>query len=68
MKDKDLLGNPLTDVERETLELYDRLKKLATRPDAPPCVERNAKKALSCLWQAVNDLHLRFEQLYDAGV
>ncbi|MFQ5844910.1 MAG: hypothetical protein ACE5JG_07975 [Planctomycetota bacterium] len=61
--DRDLLGNPTTEVEREVLEAYDRLKALAARPDAPPCVERNAKKALACLWQPVNDLALRFEHL-----
>jgi hypothetical protein len=68
VSEKDLLGNPLTELEREVWDLYERLKRLAVRPDAPPCVERNAKKALACLWQVVNDLHLRFEQLYDAGV
>lgn len=64
----DLLGNPMTELEKETLDLYERLKALAAREDAPPCVSRNAKKALACLWQAVNDLDLRFEQLYDVGV
>ncbi|MGH7163784.1 MAG: hypothetical protein ACREID_09890 [Planctomycetota bacterium] len=68
MTDSDLLGNPLTAVEREVLSAYDALKALAVRKDAPPCVERNAKKALACLWQAANDLGLKFEQLYDLGV
>ncbi len=66
--DNDLLGNPTTEVEREVLEVYGRLQALAAREDAPPCVERNAKKALSCVWQAVNDLGLRFEQLPDLRV
>jgi hypothetical protein len=66
--DKDLLGNPTTDVEKEVARLYDDLKTLAQRDDAPPCVARNVRKALSCLWQAANDLNLKFEQLYDVGV
>ena len=66
--DQDLLGNPTTDVEKEVARLYGELKALATRPDAPPCVSRNASKALSCIWQAATDLNLSFEQLYDVGV
>jgi len=64
----DLLGKPATELEREVLRLYGELKALAARKDAPPCVERNAKKALACLWQSVNDLCLVHEQLYDVGV
>ncbi len=66
--DKDLLGNRTTEVEREVARLYDALKALARRADAPPCVARNARKALTCLWQAANDLALVHEQLYDLGV
>ncbi len=66
--DKDLLGNPTTDVEKEVVRLYEDLKALSQHDDAPPCVTRNARKALSCLWQAANDLNLKFEQLYDVGV
>ncbi|MHC4972156.1 MAG: hypothetical protein ACYTG3_07475 [Planctomycetota bacterium] len=66
--DQDLLGNPTTDVEKEVVRLYDALKDLVAREDAPPCVQRNAAKALACLWQACNDLDLSFEQLYDVGV
>jgi len=64
----DLLGQDPTELEREVLRVYNDLKKLATRDDAPPCVTRNAKKALACLWQATNDLDLSFEQLRDLGV
>ncbi len=66
--DHDLLGNPTTDVEKEVVRLYGELKALSARDDAPPCVSRNAKKALACLWQATNALNLQFEQLYDHGV
>ena len=53
---------------RQVARLYDDLKALCQRDDTPPCVARNARKALSCLWQAANDLNLSFEQLYDVGV
>ena len=68
MTRKDLWGDPLTEVERDLLATYDALKALSIRDDAPPCVKRNAKKALACLWQPVTDLGLRFEQLSDHGV
>lgn len=64
----DLLGQETGDLERDVLRVYGDLKKLAAREDAPPCVARNAKKALACLWQAANDLDLSFEQLRDLGV
>lgn len=64
----DLLGKPLTDVERQLLASYDALKTLAERDDLPPCAARNVRKALACLWQATNDLDLQFEQLYHVGV
>ena len=56
--DKDLLGDPVGEVEKEVARVYADLRSLAAREDAPPCVVRNAKKALSCLWQAANDLNL----------
>jgi hypothetical protein len=68
MSDTDILGRPLTDDERELLRAYEGLKALAARPDLPPSAARNVRKALSCMWQATNDLHLQFEQLYDLGV
>ena len=64
----DLIGNTVTDTERQLLQTYADLKGLAGRDDLPPCVERNVKKALACMWQVVNDLNLEFEQLYDVGV
>jgi len=66
--DNDLLGRPTTDIEKRVALLYADLKRLAEDEEAPPCVARNARKALACLWQAVNDLDLSFEQLYDLGV
>lgn len=64
----DLLGNPLTDQERELLGVYHALKTLAAQHDLPPCAARNVRRALSAMWQATNDLDLQFEQLYDVGV
>jgi hypothetical protein len=68
MADTDILGTALTPIEQETMRAYDLLKELAARDDLPPCVARNVRKALACLWQATNDLDLQFEQLYDLGV
>jgi hypothetical protein len=64
----DILGKPLTEQERELLNVYEALKMLAARDDLPPCAARNVRKALSAMWQATNDLSLQFEQLYDLGV
>ena len=66
--DTDLLGKPLTEQERELLNVYQALKNLAARSDLPPCAERNVRKALASMWQVTNDLNLQFEQLYDLGV
>ena len=66
--ESDLLNRPMTNDEREILNIYVALKKLAAREDLPPCVARNVRKALACLWQATNDLDLQFEQLYHLGV
>ena len=68
MAETDLLGNQLTAAERDTLAAYEALKALAAREDLPPCAARNVRKALAAMWQAANDLDLRFEQLYDLGV
>ncbi|HLZ81912.1 MAG TPA: hypothetical protein VKP04_09785 [Ktedonobacteraceae bacterium] len=64
----DLLGKVLTDQERELLNVYEALKKLAAQEDLPPCAARNVRRALMSMWQATNDLDLQFEQLYEFGV
>jgi hypothetical protein len=64
----DLLGKSLTTHERELLDVYEALKKLAAEDDLPPCAARNVRRALSAMWQVTNDLDLQFEQLYDMGV
>jgi hypothetical protein len=64
----DILGVPLTKQERELLDVYEALKKLAGQDDLPPCAARNVRRALSSMWQVTNDLGLQFEQLYEYGV
>ena len=64
----DLLGRPLTEVERELLDLYGRLKALLERDDLEPCTRAAARNALVALWNGVNDLALEHEQLIDLGV
>ncbi len=66
--DTDLLGKALTEQERELLNVYEALKKLAAQEDLPPCAARNVRRALTSMWQATNDLDLQFEQLYEFGV
>jgi hypothetical protein len=68
MSTRDLLGRPISLREAQLLQVYRSLKALAGQDDQPPCVERNVKKALACMWQVVNDLDLEYEQLYDVGV
>jgi hypothetical protein len=64
----DLLGRPLTPVEVELLDLYNRLKDLLRRDDLEPCARAAARNALAALWNGVNDLALEHEQLIDLGV
>ena len=66
--DTDLLGSRLTEQERELLNVYEALKKLAAQDGLPPCAARNVRRALMSMWQATNDLDLQFEQLYEFGV
>ena len=58
----DLLGRELDADERELLDLYERLKKLAGRDDLAPCISANVKQALVMLWNACNDLDLVYEE------
>lgn len=64
----DLLGQPADETGAEVLRLYEATKALCERDDLPPFLQRNLRKSLACLYQAVNDLNLRFEHLYDIGV
>ncbi len=64
----DLLGRPLTAVEAELLDLYQRLKALLGRDDLEPCTRAAVRNALVALWNGVNDLALEHEHLIDLGV
>ena len=68
MTQVDLLGRPLTPQEAQALAIYESLKTMAADPLLPPCAERNVKKALAAMWQIVNDLDLKYEQLYELGI
>jgi hypothetical protein len=56
------------DAGAEVLEIYCALKVLLQRDDLPPGVRASAEQALSAMWQAVNNLGLEYEFLYDLGV
>ena len=59
---KDLLGNALTDRERELCELYLSLKKLSSADDLAPCALMNVRQAMVMLWNACVDLDLVYEE------
>lgn len=59
---KDLLGNALTDDERELIDLYRKLHALSRRDDLPPSASANLKHAMVHLWNACNDLCLLCEE------
>ena len=54
----DLLGNPLSELERQVADIHTALEDLARRDDLPPCVEAGARHALAATWQVMNDLNL----------
>ena len=55
---EDLLGAPLSEMERCVLEIHEKLQALLRRDDLPPCVEANTRHALGASWQMVTDLQL----------
>lgn len=62
----DLLGNPLTELEKQVAEVHAAVEALARRSDLPPCVEAGARHALAATWQIMNDLDLPCDQPEDA--
>jgi hypothetical protein len=62
MTNTDLLGRPLSQDDRELLDLYARLKALANRSDLPPVATANVKQAMVLLWNACSDLVLLYEE------
>jgi hypothetical protein len=63
------IGTELAPAQAELMECYGKLAEvLATRRDElAPFEERNALKALSCLWQVANGLDMDPGQLYHLG-
>jgi hypothetical protein len=61
--------NAMSDGEKALLDCYRELERaLRThRGSLPPFAERNALKALACLWQIANDLDADPGQLYELG-
>jgi hypothetical protein len=61
--------NAMSDGEKALLDCYRDLKRTleAHRGALPPFAERNALKALACLWQIANDLDADPGQLYELG-
>jgi hypothetical protein len=57
-----------TEWNAQVLASYRQLKALVERDELPPGVRTNLEQALSALWQAVNNLALDYEFLYDLGV
>lgn len=62
LPERDLLGHPLSQDERELLELYHRLRLLAERQDVAPCISMNVKQAMVMLWNVCTDLGLIYEE------
>ena len=59
----------LTPAEQELVACYERLAAVLRehRQELPPFAERNAIKALACLWQVMNGLGQDPGQIYDLG-
>lgn len=57
----------LEEIEAKALEAYRLLKELA-QAESQPTVAANARRALSSVWQIVNNLGLKYEQLHHLGV
>ncbi|HWL44293.1 MAG TPA: hypothetical protein VNQ73_15235 [Ilumatobacter sp.] len=64
----DMLGQALSPVEAELLDLYARSKALLARDGLDPCVRRNLVQSTAALSQVVTDLGIAWEPLYDLGV
>ena len=67
---KNCMDEELTPAQQGLADCYDKLLTLVREHagELAPFEERNAKKALACLWQIMNGLDLDPDQLYDIGV
>ena len=59
----------MTEAEAALVDCYRALRRTLEkhRGDLAPFQERNALKALACLWQIADGLDLEPEQLYELG-
>jgi hypothetical protein len=59
----------LGEAERELIECYERLATVLRerRHELAPFEERNAIRALACLWQVMNGLDRDPGEVYDLG-
>jgi hypothetical protein len=66
---KNSMGKQLTPAEAELVSCYEMLLGILKehRGDLPPFAQRNALKAVACLWQIANGLDVDPDQLYDVG-
>lgn len=66
---KNSLGMEISAVEAELVGIYDAMRRLVGERlgELEPYQERNALKALSCLWQIVNGLDMEPAHLYHVG-
>lgn len=66
---KNWMGEELGAGQRRIVEAYRLLEETVRQHEErlAPFEERNALKALACLWQIVNGLDMDPEQLYDLG-
>jgi hypothetical protein len=66
---KNRLGDDITGAEQELVTVYQSMHRLVweRRGELAPYQERNALKALACLWQIMNGLDMEPEQLYHLG-
>ena len=67
---KNWIGEELSQAQQGLVETYEKLHAILVKheTDLAPFEERNAKKALSCLWQIMNGLDMDPGQLYELGV
>jgi hypothetical protein len=59
----------MSDGERALVEAYENLRSILEQhgEELPPFAQRNAIKALACLWQVANGLDQEPGQLYHLG-
>ena len=67
---KNAIGQELTPTQIELVEVYYKLLDIVQDQggELSPFEDRNAKKALGCLWQIANGLDMDPGQLYDIDV